>query len=345
MQGNRKEVEALFGRVAVGLSRKELLEQSNCFIFQGGRVSTFNDEIMAEADSPFDIEGAVPAELLLKLLSKFPDEVLAVTSDSTELKIKGKRKKAGVAFSADIHLPISEVPTASEWHELGEEIPPMLRRAAMTCGNDETQYQTTCVHVTENMIEACDNYRLFRATMPTGFPSEILIPGPIVGAICRFTLTEVSVGEGWCFFKTKEGVDLSVRCSHESYKLKTDDVLNVQGGERLSLPVDLPSILERAEIMVETGYDATVLVNIEEGRMSVKSRKDGGWYQESKKVKYKGPGIAFEVHPKFLAEILDFTRRVVVADGRMKLSKAPIEFVVGLAKGGDEEMVEEESEE
>jgi len=57
-----------------GLAKKELIEQSACFVFRDGLAQTFNDEVACSMKADYGIEGAVPAEPLLNLLRQLPDE-------------------------------------------------------------------------------------------------------------------------------------------------------------------------------------------------------------------------------------------------------------------------------
>ena len=45
--------------VQPGLSTREIIEQSSCYVFRGGEVITFNDEIACSQKCDIGIEGAV----------------------------------------------------------------------------------------------------------------------------------------------------------------------------------------------------------------------------------------------------------------------------------------------
>jgi hypothetical protein len=66
---NREEFLRNLESVEPGLSPREILEQSSCFIFQKGWIKTFNDEVACKIKSPLKLEGAVQAAPLLAILS------------------------------------------------------------------------------------------------------------------------------------------------------------------------------------------------------------------------------------------------------------------------------------
>lgn len=274
MQINRKEFVNKLVQASVGLSKTEVLEQSNSFIFAHEDIVTFNDELMVRSPFQLGILGAVPANDLLKMLNKFPDDMIDFSIDGTEIRIKGKRKRAGLHYDEEIRLPVNTVERPTVWTAINPEVLAMLQRAAMTCGDDQTQFLTTCVHVTSDIIEGCDNWRLFRATLLTGFPEEVLIPASALRSLKGFPIEELAIGDGWCFFRTKDGVELSVRCSHEPYRLSVDKILEMEHGVELLLPSTLPEILTRASVMMGTGYDALVSVTLEPGMMRLRARKE-----------------------------------------------------------------------
>ena len=76
----------------------------------------------------------------------------------------------------------------------------------------------------------------------------------------------------------------------------------------------------------------TPLVRVAMGgeKLKLTARKDGGWFEEIKRVKYDGPDLAFEVNPKFLVDALAKTNKVKIGDGKLKLELDKIQFVVCL---------------
>ena len=89
MKINREELLNQLESVQPGLSIREIIEQSSCFVFQDGKVITYNDEIFCSQKTPLKIKGAVLAAPLIALLRKMVEtevdiELLLVLIDETE---------------------------------------------------------------------------------------------------------------------------------------------------------------------------------------------------------------------------------------------------------------------
>jgi hypothetical protein len=342
MKVDRKEFIICLASVSSGLSPREVLEQSNAFIFSDGDVITFNDEIMARSPCKVGFDAAVASSDFLKMLAKFPDKEIDIDRRKGDVVIKGTRRTAGVTCDTNLLLPFASVPAPDGWKKLRPRTWGHMLQASRTCGQDRTQYLTTCVHVAPQRIEGCDNYRLFRADGPTGFQQEILVPADAITAIEGAPIEKASIGKGWIYFGSGETV-FSVRCSHEKYHDDIDTMLKVSGGELLELPDNLRDIVSRAEVMNEAGFDSRISVSIAGGILEVSSRKEGGWYKERRKVKYRGKDLAFDVNPKFLVDILGRTREVTVGDSRMRIDADNTVFVVSLDSPGGTEDAEDGS--
>lgn len=348
MKVNRKELVNALDFAMLGVSaRGETLEQSDSFVFEEGRLVTFNDEIKTSAKSPLgDITVSVIAADFLKLLAKMPDEELDIkvlntkvgnTSRGSEVHIIGKRRKAGVSCFEDIALPHDAVPKADKWKKVTDGVMGMIQHAANVCGRDITQELTLMVHVTPDIVEACDNYRLLRADIKTGFPNECLLPAASIGALNELDIRKVSLGEGWAHFKTASNQIISIRCSHEEYHKNIDHMLNMGECSNVSFPANLADILSRAAVMMDAEFTPSVTVKLTTGKLLLESRKTNGWYQEEKRIKYDGREIEFTVHPKFLKEMLERTRKAEISEdgGRMKITADNIQFLVALEVPAD----------
>ena len=341
MKIDRKNLLKKLNEMTPGLSAKGILEQSKSFVFAGGSLVTFNDEILARMDSPLgDLTMVVDASDLLKVLEKLPDDELEIKKKKHELVLKGSKKAAGISLTAEVLLPFDAVPTPKNFKTIGSgSISKLLIQAAMTCGKDESQPLTTYVHVREDLIEACDNYRLLRAVGDTGFPDEVLIPATTLLALKAVSFVKVAIGKGWCHFLTKTGTTYSLRTSHEEYSIDTSDIIKLRKPKKIRLPSNLPEVLERASIMGNTGYDAYAEVTLSKNKLTIKTQKEGGWYRERRKVKWDGDDMTLHVHPELLVDLLSRARKVELDETRMKITTKRITFVIRISIAPRSEVV------
>jgi len=336
MKVNRENLLSALRFAKLGTPTKgETLEQSNAFVFTESKLITFDDEIMTVQTSPLDAEisVAILADEFLKLVEKFPDEELEINVKGDEVILKGSKREAGVTCFNEIHLPYDAVPQPGKMSVLGEGFDKAIQQAARTCGKDITQELTTMVHITSDLIEACDNWRLFRVTMSTGFKEECLLPSTSVMKLSGLGIKKVALKEGWAHFQTESKQIISVRCSYEKYHEGIERLLDIGKSEQVKLPPTLGEIISRTVVMMNVQEEPKIQIHLTEGELVVESRKDSGWYKEKKRVKYTGGNLSFEVNPKFLSEILQRTNVVHIGNShRMKIEVDNIQFVVALVK-------------
>ena len=335
MRVKRADLLKVLQMASVGVSGREILEQSHTFVFAKGRLLTFNDEVFFSYPTPLELEGAVPAEDLLNVLNKLPDEEIDVDLVGSELVLKGHRRSAGLAYAAEVKLPVDSVPRPSDWADVGPEFIKVLLQAARCCGRDFAAPWTTMVHVTSSLVEACDNQRFFRYTKATGLKQDIGIPASAIETVARLGVTKVAVGSGWIHFRTTDRAVVSIRSSHEKYHPGVEKLLEMTKPASVELPAALVEMIERAGVMNETTYDAKVTVNVASDELTLTARKDTGWYKESKRIKYAGHPIGFDVNPDFLCELLRLTSKITVDANKLKIVAGPITFVVALLQRAD----------
>lgn len=337
MKINRERILNILQVSSVGLTKAEVLEQSSTFVFTETELVTFSGEILTRVKKPIDIEGAIPAQEMMRILQKLPDEEVDIVAKGDEIRIKGgKRREACITRAAGIALPFEDVPQGKKWRKCPQKVMGILQQAARVCGKDETQPRTTEVHVTPTAVEASDNFRLFHYQTPTGFPEEALIPAASLAAIGGIPIRAVALSKGWVHFKAKTGHRISLRGSSGEYPDLTD-LLRMANPTRVSLPNNLTDILSRAEVMQESSYDALVSISLKAGKMILKTKKETGWYREQRQVDYSGSPLRFLVNPKFLEEIFSKKKSVAVGDGRMRIKAKRATFIVCLDMGEESE--------
>lgn len=295
---SRGELLSRLNEASVGVSARAQVERSDSFLFVGRRIYTFNEQILVDAPSPVRLSATVAADDLLKVLDKLPDEDIKVGLVEQELRIRGRNREAGIQVY-DGGAPEVEGPSALKWRRLSEDCWTALQRCAKICSDDLSQYLTTVVHVTRTCVEACDNFRLLRCRVRTRIRKDICIPAKSLMAISGIEATHVSISDNWLSFRTHDKTLIHLRCAEEGDYPKLDRLLVMEKPESIMLPAKVQDIIRRAEL-----FEQNITVVIDVGKMTITSRKDGGWYRESKKIRYRGRRLHFRSNASVLVELL-----------------------------------------
>jgi DNA polymerase III sliding clamp (beta) subunit (PCNA family) len=319
--------------VQPGLSAREIIEQSSCFIFQEGEVVTYNDEIACRQEcSLSDVAGAVPAEPLLAILRKLNEEEIEVSSNEGELLIKGKKRQAGIKMEMNILLPIDTVDRPKKWKSLPKNFTEAVTIIGQCASKDESQFVITCVHLHPKWIEACDNYQIARYPMETGLEESTLIRREALKHITTLDMNSFSETKSWMHFKNENGLVLSCRRYVEDYP-DLQPYLSVKKGEKTEFPKGLKEATEKAEIFSQGNIESNqVEVSLCAGRLKLKGRGVTGWYSEVKKVSYSGGGISFLITPQLLRELVTNYNECEITPGTLKVDSGSFIYVTCLGK-------------
>uniref|UniRef100_A0A6M3IQV9 DNA polymerase n=1 Tax=viral metagenome TaxID=1070528 RepID=A0A6M3IQV9_9ZZZZ len=291
--------------VSAGLSPREVIEQSSCFVFKDGQVQTFNDEICCTAVCMMQVTGAVSAAPLLSLLKKIPDETITAEQTDSELVIMGKRRKAGLRMEKEILLPVDnvETPKDSGWQKLSETFADAIGVVCGSISNDQNRFSLTCIHIHPEWIESCDGFQLTRCTMSTGVAKSILVRGKAMRQVGQLGMIEFCETGSWIHFRNDSGLVLSVRKYVEEYP-DLSGLLSIDG-VKTELPKGIVEAAEIAEIFSADNVDQNqVSVELGRGRVRVKGESTSGWYSETRKMKESVQSVKFMIDPKLLKEIV-----------------------------------------
>jgi hypothetical protein len=325
---NRTKLVQSLETVLPGLSKKEVVEQSSCFVFRGKRVYTYNDEIFCSAKCPdLGFEGAVQAEPLLNILRRLQDTQLNFEVKEDQLIFSvDKRRKGGVRLQAEIQLPIdqTETPDKAAWTELPKHFSEAVSYVQKCAGRDEEMFSLTCIHIWPKWVEAFDNLQISRFNINTGVKTPYMVRKSSITHIHALAMTEIAETPSWLHFKNDSGLFLSCRrflYDDEAEKVDVSQFLNVSG-ETIEFPDRLGDTADKAAVFsASNDTDGNqVKVELKQGKLRITGEGVHGWYQEVQDVKYKGPEVSFMIDPSLLAEVTKTSVLCEVCPGMLKLS-------------------------
>lgn len=307
MKINRQELITALEATRPGLAAKEIVEQSTAFVFREGRVYAYNDMIAVSHPCPKDLAGAVCSNELYKLLARSTDDELDVETTADEIIIKGKRNKAGISLQAVITLPIDEIGVKKVWKTLPTGFTEAVKFTLFSAGDDMTRPAMTGVHITESIVETCDNFRLTRWTLGKRdrFDGDLLLPAAACAELVRYMPTHYALTDGWAHFTNKAGAEFGCRTIAGEFP----DLLpfvNREWKHEIEFASDTADILDRAAVFLlgDKTVHPMVTVKVSSGRMTISVKGVAGWFEETVRVTASKDGFEFVIDPQALKDML-----------------------------------------
>jgi hypothetical protein len=197
-------------------------------------------------------------------------------------------------------------------------------------GRDESAFNLTCVHIHPRWVEGCDNTRLTRYRLDTGFETPILVRRDSIRHLTLLAPRRFSETDRWVHFRSPEsGVVLSTRRFIDDYP-RMRDLLAVEG-DPLSLPRGLHEAAQRAaDFAAENAEFKDITIRLSAGKMVVRGEGSYGWYSEPKKVQYSGRELTFSISPAVLSEVVNKQSDCIVSRDRLKIDGGAWQFVTCL---------------
>lgn len=321
MKINRIELLQALDAVQPGLATKELIEQSQSFVFSNGSVITYNDEISVSHPIAIDIEGAVKAKELYDLLMRIKQDEIEIEMKKNELRIKSKRTKAGITLEAEINMPLDKMDPVGKWRKLPKNFCEALRFCAFTASQESNKPALTCLLVDGRYVLSCDGFRFTRYDMgeDVDVKHQLMIPAKASASLVNYEPIKYNASGAWIHFKTKQGSIFSCKTFEEKYP-NIDHLLKIKG-TKIKMPKNLIDILARAEVFSksENITDASVDITVTKNLLMVSTRNESGWLKESAKIKYDGDEVTFSINPDFFKVSIKLLNDIVVGDNTMKL--------------------------
>lgn len=329
-EGLLKELQA----VAPGLSPREIIEQSSCFVFKDKKVMTYNDEIAGSFDTTLDIEGAVVAEALIGMLQKLSEEEVTIIASDGELRIEGKHKSAGIRMENEILLPVDELEQPKKWMDLPADFGEAVNIVQYSAGTDEAFFNTMCINITPDFIEACDNYQICRYKTALTIKEPILVKSTTLKHIIPLGMTKFGVTKSWLHFKNPGGLVLSCR-TYLSEDYPTEEITKwlATKGTPTQLPKGLKEVIDRASVFTSKNSEEEekmLTVHLEKGKLRIVGRGVSGWYKEKKKMKYDGEEMSFSIAPQLLSDLSQKYSECEVSSNKLKVEGGKFTYITVL---------------
>lgn len=321
MKINKAELEKALEIVKPGLAKKEHIEQTTSFAFYNGRVFTFNDEISISHPVNLDVEGAVKAEELYKLLKKIKKEEVDITCTDNELLLGTGKTRSGFALEEKIMLPIKET-DIKEWKDLPELFVDGLNYTKETTSKDMTNAKLTCVHIIDDgSVESSDKLRYSWFKFADEFDMDVLIPETTVRHVVKYPIDKVAQSDAWIHFGAGETV-ISCRIYAGDFPDARSNI-EAMTGDGITFPLGLGEVLDRAYVFSkrDIASEEEAEIKIESGKVIVTAKNSFGWFEEYVDMDVEtDKAVTFCVNPEFLKSILEKSEECVVNERMIKFT-------------------------
>lgn len=340
MKIDRKKLLQELKTVSGGLSKNEVIEQSDCFAFKGGEVMTFNDEIACRVKTCLDIEGVVHGAELLGILNKMKEEEIEITLDENKMTIKGKGKRATLKLEKEINLPIEEIEKPEDWKKVPSDFITALNLVKECTSNNSNSPHLMCIHIAPKLIEATDGQQGARYDIETSIDKDALIKKSSIQNVIANNMTKISETKSWLHFKNSEGLVLSCHKYIEDYPSDKLSVVLNKEGENIELPKNLKDTIERLSIFLDSGSSQeTTLIDIKltSEKAIFTSEGNHGTFRESKKIKFDcKKDVQFRISPNLLNEVVNRNNKCQVSENIIKISLDNFNYISCIWKAKEE---------
>lgn len=330
MKVQRESLLRALELVSPGLAPREVVEQSSCFLFQGGKISSYNDEIGISLPSGLDgeIKGAVGAKKLLEMLRKLKEEEISLSVKDGKLLVRGKNKISSFLLEAQINPDLNVGEDPEKWISLPEDFLTAIGMVQECAGKEESE-TTRYVHIHPKFVEAMDGFQACRYKLKTGFSSPALVRRESIKHIVQSGVVEVGETDNWIHFRSGEGLVFSCRRFVDDYK-DLSPHFQVEG-ESIVLPKGLSEAAARAEIASSENLDQNfVLVELSPGLLKVRGLGITCQYREDKKVQYKGKPLRFLIKPSLLSQLVQKYNECIISGRAIRVSGERWVYVTAL---------------
>ena len=326
MRINREKLLEQLESVMPGLSPREIIQQSSCFIFKKKKVVTYNDEIACTQDCLLPFEGAVQAKPLIDILRKLKEDTIEVDTKDGELLIKGKNKRMGITMDAEILLPIETVENPEEWANLPDDFADAISIVQHCASGDETRFALTCIHLHPKWIESCDAHQAARYMTEMPIEKPILVRKDSIKYIVSLDMTEISETESWVHFRSPANLILSCRRWEEDFPELTD-ILKVTGTPT-QFPKGLVDAIDKAQVFsTENAEENQITIELQPDKLRITGRGVNGYYKEITQIKYKGKPLAFQIAPQLLADLIKRHNSCEILIDKIKVAAGKYTYV------------------
>ena len=316
-----------FVTAKVGLS-----PQCHCIALKDGRAHAFNDRMMASADVGIDVEGAVDADTLLRVLRSFQGEEVDVTAADGKLRLAEEDSRASIPLE-EIVMPIGEVPRPKSWQAMPDGLAHAMAFASFSAARGSAHGAFCFVSVSRGMVVSAMEERATACKVP-GNEAAFLISAEDAPHVPKDS-TKMALSPGWVHFKNGAGTVTSSRIPGD---VSFPDTSGLFRSTKTALPFEVPVGLVTALGQVETmlpGDDSEKRVSLSCAKGFLMMSAESPSISFKRRFKSSNRNFDIAGNPCFLKETLTRAESVVIVENKLLIMGDTFRHVVALNDAGE----------
>lgn len=338
---NRTEFLQVLSLVEPGLSTRNFIEQSSCYVFVDGWVVTFNDEVSVRAKTglPEEFSGAFHAKEMKAALESMTDDEVELKLLERELRINARRKRVGIRREAEILLPIDQVPLPERWVLLPDDFRQAVETVVPAAGTNTEEFLACVVHVTSEYMEACDRMQAARHDCPVEIDRDFLVRATSLAPAAKMGIVKLGETDEWLHLRNKT---LIYSCRRHLMEYP-DEQINTcfdSPGESCRLPQGGVEATKLGGVFA----DDKVRVRLTQGHMVVRGEGAYGWSEVDLECAYTGRELSFRINPALLTTIVSQHNECEVSPGRLRVIGEKWKYFSILGRDAEAEVATQKTE-
>lgn len=330
MKIKKANLLAALKAVKPGVSDKEVIQDSNHFIFDEDKIRSYNDQIAIHKIFKTGLCGAVKASEFYSLIDKITVDEMEIFQESGQFKIEAGNLEAAINIQEQHAVPLINVKGLKGWMDLPGNFSDAIEFCTFSASKDMTKPVLTCLFIIDNKVYSSDRFRVTRFKLDDNVGESFLLKESSAKILKSYNPTHYLPKNDWIHFKNKDDVYFSSRVTLGEYP--DLDQYFVTRGTRINLPDDLKSIIDRVQIMTNSDFkqDLNIKIEIIKGKITCKGEGDLGYVKESTKTSYDGKDITFKIHPIFLKDILETLNELIVTQNSLLFKGDGFDHIISL---------------
>jgi len=241
--------------IQFGATTAEVTTQSDCVIFQGGQMYTFDGQIFCCIEQAFPKDCAIPFKMLKDAIGK-PGKSINVEIEPGENSLVLRRRtprttaETTIPYKVEILHQVQAIPVLTEtdvFYLFPQEVADNIQMLESVIDKAQRGTILFYIHYTQQFIEAANLEHIVRVTTtaplayPADFLNHALIPAGYLGKIHSLSNIQTFMFKGnWMYIKTAAGNRYAFPVITDTAYLDADVLQNSLYPQDAGIPLVFP---------------------------------------------------------------------------------------------------------